>query len=83
MGIANAFTTIINLIIAELQAPVAVVLGLIIVYCGYVLMFVSAPNEKTKAEKILIFALIGLVLVLFGPQIAEKVKDIVQTNVQF
>ena len=80
MGIANAITTIINLIIVELQAPVAIVLGLIIIINGYKLL-TGSPQTVDKAKTALIISLIGLVLVLFGPAIAEKVKEIISTNV--
>lgn len=79
MGIAASLTNIINLFVTELQTPVAVVLGLVIIVNGYRLLTGNSQTVE-KAKSALIIALVGLFLVLAGPKIADIVKTEVEQN---
>ena len=79
MGIAASLTNIINLFVTELQTPVAVVLGLVIIVNGYRLLTGNSQTVE-KAKSALIIALVGLFLVLAGPKIADIVKSEVEQN---
>lgn len=79
MGIGNALVSILNLIFNELQIPLAAMFGCMLAWNGYKL-FTGNAQTVESVKKWVVLAFIGLVLVLFGQQLADLIVKTVENN---
>lgn len=79
MGIGNALVSILNLIFNELQIPLVAMFGCMLAWNGYKL-FTGNAQTVESVKKWIVLAFIGLILVLFGNQLATLIINTVKSN---